>query len=91
MSKKNLKVVPSNDASAASRKYIDSKTNAKTNKNDLNDYLKLDGSSQMQGDLQMNFKRITNLAITPTSLNEAVNKGYVDDNIKKVILNHRIL
>ena len=43
----NLKLVPNNDAHAASKKCVDSKTNVKANKNDLNDYLKLDGTSQM--------------------------------------------
>ena len=51
---KNMKVTPGNDASATSRKYVDGKLNTKADKNDLNDYLKLDGTSQMQGNLQMN-------------------------------------
>ena len=58
---KNMKVTPSNDASATSRKYVDGKLNTKADKNDLNGYLKLDGTSQMQGNLEMNNKRITRL------------------------------
>ena len=58
---KNMKVTPGNDASATSRKYVDGKLNTKADKNDLNGYLKLDGTSQMQGDLQMNNKGITRL------------------------------
>ena len=72
-----MKVVPSNDASAASRKYVDGKTNTKANKNDLNDYLKLDGTSQMQGDLKMNKKRISGLPSTPSTNDEATSKDYV--------------
>ena len=75
---KNLKVIPSNDASAAPRKYVDSKTNNMANKNDLNDYLKLDGTSQMQGDLKMNKKRISGLPkTTPRTGDEATSKDYV--------------
>ena len=59
----NLKVTPGGDASATSRKYVDGKlgTNLKADRNDLNHYLKRDGSNQMQGNLQMNNNRITNL------------------------------
>ena len=46
---KNLKVTPGGDAIATSRKYVDGKLDTKANKNDLNGYLKLDGSDQMQG------------------------------------------
>ena len=137
---KNTKVTPGGDASATSRKYVDGNLNTKANKNDLNDYLKLDGTSQMQGNLQINNKRITRLPIpqlgdeaatknyvmttmnhlpnlfldrqgtskmlgnlqmndnritgltnAPNSVSEAVNEKYVDDNVKKVILNHHIL
>ena len=58
---KNMKVTPGGDSSATSRKYVDRKLGTKANKNDLNDYLKLDGTSQMQGNLVMNDKRITRL------------------------------
>ena len=53
---KNMKVTPGNDASATSRKYVDGKLNTKPDKNDLNGYLKLDGTSQMQRNLEMNKK-----------------------------------
>ena len=59
--RKNMKVTPGNDASATSRKYVDGKLNTKADKNDLNGYLKLDGTSQMQGNLEMINKRITRL------------------------------
>ena len=55
---KNMRLTPVGDLSATSKKYVDSKVNNKANKRDLNDYLKLDGTSQMQGDLNMNNKRI---------------------------------
>ena len=58
---KNMKVTPGGDASATSRKYVDRKLDTKANKNDLNAYLKLDGSNQMSANLRMNNKRITGL------------------------------
>ena len=58
---KNMKLTPAGDLSATSKKYVDRKLGTIANKNDLNDYLKLDGSSQMQGNLNMNNKRITRL------------------------------
>ena len=56
-----MKVTPGGDSSATSKKYVDRKLDTKANKNDLNDHLKLDGTSLMQGNLQMNNNRITNL------------------------------
>ena len=58
---KNMRLTPSGDLSATSKKYVDSRVNNKANKRDLNNYLKLDGTSQMQGNLNMNDKRITSL------------------------------
>ena len=71
---KNMKVTPGNDASATSRKYVDRKIATKADKNDLNDYLKLDGTKQMQANLKMNNKRITGLTNVPAYDGEAVNK-----------------
>ena len=73
---KNLKVTPGGDASATSRKYVDGKLSTKADRNDLNGYLKLDGSDQMQGNLQMNNNRITNLP-DPQLNDEAATKNYV--------------
>ena len=73
---KNMKLTPAGDLSATSKKYVDSKVNNKANKRDLNDYLKLDGTSQMQGNLNMNNKRITNLP-HPQLSDEAATKDYV--------------
>ena len=75
--------VPAYDGEATNKKYVDTKLNDKANKNDLNGYLKLDGISQMQGNLQMNDHRVTGLTNPPNSDNEATNKKYVDDNISK--------
>ena len=73
---KNMRLTPAGDLSATSKKYVDSKVNNKANKRDLNDYLKLDGSDPMQGNLQMNNNRITNLP-DPQLNNEAATKNYV--------------
>ena len=75
---KNMKVTPGGDASATSRKYVDRKLDTKANKNDLNSYLKLDGSNQMSANLRMNGKRITGLTNVPAYDGEATNKKYVD-------------
>ena len=73
-----MKVTPGGDSSATSRKYVDRKLDTKANKNDLNGYLKLDGSNQMSANLRMNDKRITGLTNVPAYDGEATNKKYVD-------------
>ena len=72
---KNLKVTLSGDASATSRKYVDRKLDTKADRNDLNNYLKLE-TSQMQGNLVMNDKRITRLP-EPQLADEPATKNYV--------------
>ena len=78
---KNMKVTPGGDGSATSRKYVDRELDTKANKNDLNSYLKRDGSKQMRGNLQMNGKRITGLTNVPAYNGEATNKSYVDSKL----------
>ena len=73
---KNMRLTPAGDLSATSKKYVDSKVNNKANKRDLNNYLKLDGTTQMQGNLQMNNKRITRLP-EPQLADEPATKSYV--------------
>ena len=68
--------VPAYDGEATNKKYVDTKLNDKANKNDLNTYLKLDGTSQMQGNLLMNNNRITNLS-NPQLDDEPVTKRYL--------------
>ena len=67
--------VPAYNGEATNKRYVDTKLNDKANKSDLNDYLKLDGTSQMQGNLQMNNNRITNLP-HPQLSDEAATKDY---------------
>ena len=50
--------------------------NTKANKNDLNSFLKRDGTSQMQGNLNMNNKRITSLP-EPQLADEPATKSFV--------------
>ena len=73
---KNMRLTPAGDLSATSKKYVDSKVNNKANKRDLYDYLKLDGTSPMQGDLSMNNKRISRLP-QPQLGDEPATKNYV--------------
>ena len=51
---------------------------SKADRNDLNSYLKRDGSNQMSANLRMNGKRITGLTNIPAYDGEATNKKYVD-------------
>ena len=73
---KNMRLTPTGDLSATSKKYVDSKVNNKANKRDLDDYLKLDGTSQMQGNLLMNNNRITSLP-EPQLADEPATKRFV--------------
>ena len=75
---KNLKVTPGGDGSATSRKYVDRKLGTKADRNDLNGYLKLDGTNQMSSNLRMNGKRVLGLTKVPAYDGEAANKKYVD-------------
>ena len=68
--------VPAYDGEAVNKKYVDVKLSSKANKNDLSGYLKLDGTSQMQGNLEMNNKRITRLP-EPHLGDEPATKYYV--------------
>ena len=51
--------------------------NLKADKSDLNDYLKLDGTKAMTGNLNMDNNRINNLPF-PASLNEPTTLGFVN-------------
>ena len=68
--------VPAYDEEATNKKYVDTQLNDKANKNDLNSYLKLDGSDQMQGNLVMNNNRIARLP-EPQLADEPVTKKYL--------------
>ena len=75
---KNLKLTPTTNSSASSKRYVDQKAASKAEKSDLNQYLKLDGSKQMSGNIQMNGKRVVGLTNVPAYNGEATNKRYVD-------------
>ena len=87
-----LSNVPYYNGEAANKRYVDDKVNVKADKSDLSnkadkqdldDYLKLDGTKAMQGNINMNNKRITGLTNLPNADNEATNKKYVDTHISK--------
>ena len=75
---KNLKLTPTSNSSASSKRYVDQKAASKADKSDLNQFLNLDGSKQMSGNLQMNGKRVVGLTNVPACNGEATNKRYVD-------------
>ena len=68
--------VPYYNGEAANKRYVDHKVNVKADKSDLDDYLKLDGTKPMQGNINMNNKRITRLP-DPQLADEPATKGYV--------------
>ena len=53
------------------------------NNNLFNSYLDLKGTRKMEGNLQMNGNHISGLTDLPNSDDQATNKQYVDDNIRK--------
>lgn len=73
MSNKRIKSIPLpvRDDEAASKKYVD------------NNFFNMDGTSSMVGSLHMNDHRTTGLSLHPLTADEAVNKKYLDDQIKK--------
>ena len=75
---KNLKLTPVSNSSVTSKRYVDQKVTSKADKSDLNQYLKLDGTKRMSGDLHMNGKRVVGLTNVPAYNGEATNKRYVD-------------
>ena len=68
--------VPAYNGETTNKRYVDTKLNDKVNKNDLNNYLKLDGTSLMQGDLVMNNNRIIKLP-EPQLADEPVPKKFL--------------
>ena len=78
---KNLKLTPTSNSSASSKRYVDQKVASKADKSDLNQYLKLDGTKRMSGDLHMNGKRVVGLTNIPVYNGEATNKRYVDNKL----------
>ena len=71
----NLPLPTANDH-ACNKGYVDNKVNSKADRSDLDDYMKLDGSKSITGNLNMDNNRITNLP-SPYFSHEAVTKDYV--------------
>ena len=77
----NLKF-PSNPDHACNKDYLDTELNHKVNRNELRDYMKLDGSKSMTGNLNMDNNRLTNLP-SPYLSTEPATKDYVT-----TVMNH---
>ena len=71
----NLPLPTANDH-ACNKTYVDTNLGSKANTSDLDDYLKLDGSKSMTNDLNLNNKKIVNVA-EPYLNSDGVNKAYV--------------
>ena len=71
----NLKL-PSNPDHACNKDYLDTELNHKVNRNELRDYIKTDGSNEMTGDLNLNNKKIINVA-EPYLSTDCANKAYI--------------
>ena len=76
MNNKNINHLrpPTNDADAATKKYVDDSIP------DTSSFIKKDGSVSMTNNLNLGNKKIVGLA-TPTSNTDAATKKYVDDNV----------
>ena len=70
------------NSNAANKIYVDSEI-SKLPTIDTTPYLKKDGSIPMTGNLQMNGNHISGLTDLPNSDDQATNKQYVDENIRK--------
>ena len=68
--------VPYYNGEAANKRYVDDKVNVKADKSDLDDYLKLDGTKPMQGNINMNNNRITRLP-DPQLADEPVTRKFL--------------
>ena len=71
-----LSNVPYYNGEATNKRYVDDKVNVKADKSDLGDYLKLDGTTPMQGGLNMNNRRITRLP-DPQLADEPVTRKFL--------------
>ena len=71
----NLPLPTANDH-ACNKGYVDNKVNSKADRSDLDDYMKLDGSKSMTGNLNLNKKKIINVA-EPYLSSDCANKAYV--------------
>ena len=60
------------DDTDANKRYLDD------NKVDVSNYLKVDGTNKMTGDLNMDNHKIVNLNDEPTTGTDAVNKNYIN-------------
>ena len=71
-----LTQVPYYNGEAANKRYVDVKVNSKADISDFDDYLKLDGTKAMTGNLNMNNKRITRLP-DPQLADEPVTRKFL--------------
>ena len=71
-----LTQVPYYNGEAANKRYVDVKINSKADTSDLDDYLKLDGTKAMTGNLNMNNKRIVRLP-DPQLADEPVTRKFL--------------
>ena len=68
--------VPYYNGEAVNKRYVDDKVNSKVDKSDLDDYLKLDGTKAMTGNINMNNNRITRLP-DPQLADEPVTRKFL--------------
>ena len=80
-----LTQLPFYNGEAVNKRYVDNQMDLKADKTSLNNYLKLDGSKSMEGNLNMNNNLIQNVK-DPINENNSANKKYVDNSISKSII-----
>ena len=68
--------IPTLDNQGSNKKYVDNKVNSKADTSDLDDYLKLDGTKAMTGNINMNNNRIVRLP-DPQLADEPVTRKFL--------------
>ena len=86
---KNYDSNNANDSDVPNIKYVKDEI-SKLSSIDTSNFLKKDGSIQMEGNLNLNNHKITDSRL-PSNNQDLTNKKYVDDEIKKHLKKHLIL
>ena len=79
---KNMKLIPTGDLNATSKKYVDRKVNKKADITSLTQYVKKD-SPEVGADLDMKGFEVKNMKLIPTGDLNATSKNYVDRKVNK--------
>ena len=79
---KNIKLIPTGDLNATSKKYVDRKVNKKADITSLTQYVKKD-SAEVDADLDMKGFEVKNIKLIPTGDLNGTSKKYIDRKVNK--------